>query len=122
VARSLPSSRRATSSSRRSSTGCSARPSTRHRVEDLRKRGVSLCLLDLGGDISGNAMSKLFLTIADAFAEAQRDRIRERISQVKAHQKVRGRYLGGTVPFGFKRGDDGKLISHEMEQEGDPRD
>ena len=45
-------------------------------VEDLRKRGVALHLLDLGGDISGNGLSKLFLTIAAAFAEAERDRIR----------------------------------------------
>ena len=42
-------------------------------VEDLRKRGVALHLLDLGGDISGNGLSKLFLTIAAAFAEAERD-------------------------------------------------
>jgi DNA invertase Pin-like site-specific DNA recombinase len=33
---------------------------------------------------------KLFLTIAAAFAEAERDRIRERIGQVKADQKARG--------------------------------
>jgi len=39
-------------------------------------------LLDLGGDISGNGLSKLFLTIAAAFAEAERDRIREHIGQV----------------------------------------
>ena len=45
-------------------------------VEDLRKRGVALHLLDLGGDISGNGLSKLFLTIAAAFSEAERDRIR----------------------------------------------
>jgi DNA invertase Pin-like site-specific DNA recombinase len=32
-------------------------------------------MLDLGGDISGNGLSKLFLTIAAAFAEAERDRI-----------------------------------------------
>jgi DNA invertase Pin-like site-specific DNA recombinase len=32
-------------------------------------------LLDLGGDISGNGLSKLFLTIAAAFAEAERDRV-----------------------------------------------
>jgi putative DNA-invertase from lambdoid prophage Rac len=88
-------------------------------VEDLRKRGVSLHLLDLGGDISGNGLSKLFLTIAAAFAEAERDRIRERIGQVKADQKARGRYLGGTVPFGFRRaGEDGELlVPHEAEQE-----
>jgi putative DNA-invertase from lambdoid prophage Rac len=85
-------------------------------VEDLRKRGVSLHLLDLGGDIAGNGMSKLFLTIAAAFAEAERDRIRERVSQVKADQKARGRYLGGTVPFGFRRGESGELVPVGAEQ------
>jgi putative DNA-invertase from lambdoid prophage Rac len=59
-------------------------------VESLKGRGVKLHLLDLGGDIAGNGLSKLFLTIAAAFAEAARDRIRERISQVKADQKARG--------------------------------
>jgi Resolvase, N terminal domain len=91
-------------------------------VEDLRKRGVSLHLLDLGGDISGNGLSKLFLTIAAAFAEAERDRIRERIGQVKADQKARGRYLGGIVPFGYRRGEHGQLAPHEAEQGGHPRD
>ena len=80
-------------------------------VEDLRKRGVSLHLLDLGGDISGNGLSKLFLTIAAAFAEAERDCIRERIGQVKADQKARGRYLGGIVPFGYRRGERGEASS-----------
>jgi DNA invertase Pin-like site-specific DNA recombinase len=52
-------------------------------VEDLKKWCVALHLLDLGGDISDNGLSKLFLTIAAAFAEAERDRIRERIGQSK---------------------------------------
>ena len=86
-------------------------------VDDLRRRGVSLCLLDLGGDISGNGLSKLFLTIAAAFAEAERDRIKERVSQSKADQEARGRYLGGTVPFGYRRGESGELVPHEGEQE-----
>jgi putative DNA-invertase from lambdoid prophage Rac len=86
-------------------------------VESLKTRGVKLHLLDLGGDIAGNGLSKLFLTIAAAFAEAERDRIRERIGQVKADQKARGRYLGGKVPFGFRRGNDGELVPHEAEQE-----
>src|SRR5271165_4319826 len=85
-------------------------------VESLKKRDIKLHLLDLGGDIAGNGLSKLFLTIAAAFAEAERDRIRERIGQVKADQKARGRYLGGKLPFGFRRGDDGKLCPHEAEQ------
>ena len=85
-------------------------------VEDLRRRGVALHLLDLGGDISGSGLSKLFLTIAAAFAEAERDRIRERVSQVKADQKARGRYLGGKVPFGYRRGGSGELTPHSDDQ------
>jgi putative DNA-invertase from lambdoid prophage Rac len=85
-------------------------------VEQLKARGVKLHLLDLGGDIAGNGLSKLFLTIAAAFAEAERDRIRERVAQTKADQKARGRYLGGKVPFGFRIGDDGQLVEHKAEQ------
>jgi hypothetical protein len=36
---------------------------------------------------------------------------------VKADQNARGRYLGGKVPFGFRRGDGGDLVPHEAEQE-----
>jgi len=86
-------------------------------VAELKEREVSLVLLDLGGDISGNGLSKLFLTIAAAFAEAERDRIRERIAQVKADQRDRGRYLGGSRPFGWRIGDDGHLKADEREQE-----
>jgi DNA invertase Pin-like site-specific DNA recombinase len=41
-------------------------------VESLKGRGVKLHLLDLGGDIAGNGISKLFLTIAAAFARGLR--------------------------------------------------
>ena len=99
--------------SRRSSTLFRSALDALQVVENLRKRGVSLHLLDLGGDISGNGLSKLFLTIAAAFAEAERDRISERIGQVKADQRARGRYLGGIVPFGYRRGERGELTSHK---------
>jgi putative DNA-invertase from lambdoid prophage Rac len=85
-------------------------------VESLKVRGVKLHLLDLGGDIAGNGLSKLFLTIAAAFAEAERDRIRERISQVKADQKARGRFLGGSIQFGYRLGEGGALVPYEPEQ------
>jgi DNA invertase Pin-like site-specific DNA recombinase len=86
-------------------------------TEALRARGVSLHLLDLGGDIAGNGLSRLFMTIAAAFAELERDRIRERITQVKRDQKARGRFLGGTrAPFGFSAGDRGELVPVEAEQ------
>lgn len=86
-------------------------------VEYLKARGVKLHLLDLGGDISGNGLSRLFLTIAAAFAEAERDRIRERVSQSKADQRARGRYLGGKVPFGYRVTSEGDLVPHREEQQ-----
>ena len=86
-------------------------------TETLRARGVSLHLLDLGGDIAGNGLSRLFMTIAAAFAELERDRIRERITQVKRDQKARHRFLGGTrPPFGFRAGESGELVPDEAEQ------
>jgi DNA invertase Pin-like site-specific DNA recombinase len=90
-------------------------------VEALKAKGVSLHLLDLGGDISGNGLSRLFLTIAAAFAEAERDRIRERIGDAKLDQKRRGLYLGGSRPFGFdvveiEGSDDRRLVRNEVEQ------
>ena len=85
-------------------------------VEALKAKGVHLHLLDLGGDIAGNGLSKLFLTIAAAFAEAERDRIRERVSQVKADQLARNRYLGGAVPFGWRVDDTGVLVEDPEQQ------
>tara|TARA_R110002074_G_scaffold402322_1_gene606918 strand:- start:2377 stop:3030 length:654 start_codon:yes stop_codon:yes gene_type:complete len=85
-------------------------------TEELRTRGVSLHLIDLGGDVSGNGLSKLFLTIAAAFAEAERDRIRERVQGSKLDQRQRGRFLGGRRPFGFVVGSDGNLEKDPAEQ------
>jgi len=86
-------------------------------TEALRTPGVSLHLLDLGGDLAGNGLSRLFMTIAAAFAELERDRIRERITQVKRDQKARGRFLGGTrPPFGYRIGSDAVLLPEDGEQ------
>ncbi len=60
-------------------------------------------------------MIRIEITAA-AFAEAECDRIRERIGQSKADQKVRGRYPGGIVPFGFRRAADGELQAHEGDE------
>jgi putative DNA-invertase from lambdoid prophage Rac len=76
----------------------------------LKQRGVNLHMIDLGGDVTGNGVSKLVFTILSAVAEAERDRIRERIRDVKSDQRKRKRYLGGIVPFGWQIGDDGALV------------
>jgi putative DNA-invertase from lambdoid prophage Rac len=41
-------------------------------------------MIDLGGDVTGNGIAKLIFTILSAVAEAERDRIKERVSVVKA--------------------------------------
>ena len=86
-------------------------------IGELQQRRVSLHLLDLGGDVSGNGLSKLFLTVAAAFAEAERDRIKERVAQVKQDQRRRGRYLGGRPPYGYQIGEDGGLEPVPAQQE-----
>jgi DNA invertase Pin-like site-specific DNA recombinase len=82
----------------------------------LQKAGVSLHMLDLGGDVTGNGISKLVFTILSAAAEAERGRIRERIRDVKKDQRSRNRYLGGTVPFGRTRSENGELIPEPKQQ------
>ena len=81
-----------------------------------RNTTVSLHMIDLGGDVTGNGISKLVFTILSAVAEAERDRIRERIRDVKADQRKRQRYPGGIVPFGWQLGDDGALIEDPNQQ------
>lgn len=86
-----------------------------HVLGDLKQQGVSLHMLDLGGDVTGNGVSKLVFTILSAVAEAERDRTRERITDVKRDQKQRGRFLGGIVPFGY-RVDAGALVPDPDQQ------
>jgi putative DNA-invertase from lambdoid prophage Rac len=79
-------------------------------LADLKERGVSLHMIDLGGDVTGNGISKLVFTILSAVAEAERDRTRERITDVKRDQRTRGRFLGGSAPFGWRVSETGELV------------
>ena len=82
-------------------------------VEELRKRGVALHLLDLGGEVTGEGLSRMMLTLVAAFAEMERSRIRERVAATKAHGRAKGRYLGGAIPFGYSVSEDGFLVEYE---------
>jgi putative DNA-invertase from lambdoid prophage Rac len=85
-------------------------------IRALQQRGVSLWLLDLGGDVSGDGIARLVLTILGAIAEFERERIGERIRDAKRHQRRTGQYLGGDRPFGWQIGEDGVLVEKEDEQ------
>jgi DNA invertase Pin-like site-specific DNA recombinase len=76
----------------------------------MKQGGIALHMIDLGGDTTGNGVSKLIFTILAAVAEAERDRTRERIAEVKADQRKRGRFLGGDAPFGWRIGEGKQLV------------
>jgi putative DNA-invertase from lambdoid prophage Rac len=85
-------------------------------LAQLQKAGISLHMIDLGGDVTGNGISKLVFTILSAVAEAERDRIRERIRDVKTDQRNRRRYLGGKIPFGWSVDINGALVEVKEQQ------
>jgi Resolvase, N terminal domain len=69
-------------------------------LEQLKEDKVALHLIDLGGDVTGNGISKMVFTILAAVAEGERDRIRERIRDAKRHLTAQGVFSGGKRPFG----------------------
>jgi putative DNA-invertase from lambdoid prophage Rac len=88
-------------------------------LEEIKAQGVALHMIDLGGDVTGNGISKLVFTILAAVAENERDRIRERIREAKQHQKSLGIFSGGRRPFGYDivevpggRGENGKPLKN----------
>ena len=70
-------------------------------LEELKKDKVGLHLIDLGGDVCGNGISKLVFTILSAVAENERDRIRERVRDAKRHRAEQRLYNGGKRQFGW---------------------
>jgi DNA invertase Pin-like site-specific DNA recombinase len=90
-------------------------------LEGMKAEGVALHMIDLGGDVCGNGISKLVFTILSAVAENERDRIRDRIRDVKRHLASQGVYGGGKRPFGYDivKGDErepARLVPNPTEQ------
>jgi DNA invertase Pin-like site-specific DNA recombinase len=84
-------------------------------LEQLKEDKIALHMIDLGGDVTGNGISKLVFTILSAAAENERDRIRERVRDVKRHRASQQLYNGGKRPFGLDIVD-GRLVVNELEQ------
>ena len=88
-------------------------------LEQLKEERVALHMIDLGGDVTGNGISKLVFTILSAVAENERDRIRERVRDVKRHRASQRLFNGGKRPFGFDVVGEGKnrhLVPNGTEQ------
>jgi putative DNA-invertase from lambdoid prophage Rac len=84
-------------------------------LEQLKEDKVALHMIDLGGDVTGNGISKLVFTILSAVAENERDRIRERVRDAKRHRASQQLYNGGKRPFGYDIVD-GRLVENANEQ------
>lgn len=80
-------------------------------LNQFKEAGVILHILDLGGDVS-EGMGKMMFTLAAAFAEGERDRIRQRNRESIADRRARGKWLGGIVPWGHYVGEGNQILSH----------
>ena len=86
-------------------------------METLKRRGVGLVLLDLGQDsVTSNGVAALVFGILSSVAQFERERIGERIRDVKADLRRRGVYQGGSVPFGYRVDEAGTLQPIAKEQ------
>ena len=88
----------------------------RELVDFLRDRRVQLHIVELGGDITNKAFLLEFSIAAELFSKLDRRKSAERIKSVKHKQKSKGRYLGGSRPFGYMIHENGKLIENPIEQ------
>jgi putative DNA-invertase from lambdoid prophage Rac len=85
-------------------------------LDGIKAKGIALHMIDLGGDVTGNGISKLVFTILSAVAEAERDRTRERVLDIIADKRKRGVHVGGQRPTGYCIAEDGTLVRNEAEQ------
>lgn len=93
----------------------------------LKKKGVSLHCIDIGGDIVRETERKLTVScgvapVVQILCEALSQQVQLRgehsaaIRAGKAKQKKEGKYLGGPVPFGYRLGNDACLHRDEEQQ------
>ncbi len=77
---------------------------------------IHLYVMEIGGDITERHFSRDFNGLLQIFAGLERRRAAERIKLVKQRQRERGRYLGGSRPFGYMIHSNGRLLENPMEQ------
>lgn len=63
-------------------------------LHDLKERGESIHVIDLGGDVFGNGIGAIVFTILSPFATFEKERIATRIREVKQLKKAQTTDLG----------------------------
>lgn len=82
----------------------------------LRKKKVRLFVVDLEGELTNPQFTPSFDKVLRVFHSLERRRSTERIKTVKQKQRSKGRFLGGSRPFGYLIHTNGRLIENPMEQ------
>ena len=85
-------------------------------IERLRDMQVAMHIVELRGAVTDVAFKVDMITAAHVFAGLERRRSVERIKNVKRNQRSKGRYLGGSRPFGYMIHSNGRLIENPLEQ------
>ena len=93
-------------------------------VEIFKEKNVELHILNLGfGNIWGNSVGQLFLTIMSAVAQFDNELRAERIREGKNRKKEKGEFAGGGVPYGYvlkmkeKDGKEVEVLEKDPEQQ-----
>jgi DNA invertase Pin-like site-specific DNA recombinase len=85
-------------------------------IELFRKLHVKLIVVELGEDITHKDFAPPFSRLLKIFHGLEKRRSTERIKAVKQSQRNKGRFLGGSRPFGYMIHSNGRLIENPMEQ------
>lgn len=85
-------------------------------IKLLRKRKVRLYVVDLEGELTDIRFAPPFDQMLRVFHGIEKRRSTERIKTVKQRQRSKGRFLGGSRPFGYLIHSNGRLIENPMEQ------
>lgn len=90
-------------------------------IELFKKQKIGLILIDLGTEpVAESAIANVVFTVMSAFAQLERERIRERVIEGKRAKTARGGLAGGPVPIGFSKegvGPKAILMRNEAEAE-----
>lgn len=85
-------------------------------IARLKGQGVALHIAQLGGEVTNPEFLVNFERVGRMFSALEKRRSAERIKRVKQRQRSKGRYLGGSRPFGYMIHENGRLIENPMEQ------
>lgn len=90
-------------------------------IEHFKKNKIGLILCDMGIEpVADSPASTMFFSMLAAFAQFERERICERITEGKRAKRALGGHIGGPVPFGFSKcgtGSKSILVVNEVERD-----